>query len=54
MCRISVCIATYNGEKFIVSQLRSILGQLSAQDEIIISDDGSQDRTMEIIKEFKG
>ena len=52
MCRVSVCIATYNGEKFIVSQLRSILGQLSARDEIIISDDGSQDHTSEIIKEL--
>ncbi len=46
---ISVCIATYNGEKFIRQQLYSILPQLSATDEIVISDDGSTDRTLEII-----
>ena len=47
---ISVCIATYNGEKYICEQLNSILKQLSASDEVIISDDGSKDKTLEIIK----
>lgn len=37
---ISVCIATYNGEKYIKEQLQSILPQLSENDEVIISDDG--------------
>ena len=46
---ISVCIATYNGESFIKKQLFSILNQLSENDEIIISDDGSTDKTLEII-----
>jgi len=50
MKMISVCIATYNGEKYIKEQLNSILGQLSENDEIIISDDGSFDRTLDIIK----
>lgn len=36
---ISVCIATYNGEKFIKQQLDSILCQLSESDEIIVSND---------------
>ncbi len=49
---ISVCIATYNGEKFIKEQLDSILLQLEKNDEIIISDDGSSDKTLEIIKSF--
>ncbi len=31
---ISVCIATYNGEKFIVEQLKTILSQLTDFDEI--------------------
>lgn len=44
---ISVCIATYNGERFIREQLDSIICQLSPDDEIIISDDGSTDRTVE-------
>jgi len=46
---ISVCIATYNGEKYIKAQLLSIISQLHPNDEIIISDDGSCDRTVEII-----
>lgn len=46
---ISVCIATYNGEKYIKEQLESILPQLSPHDEVIVSDDGSIDNTINII-----
>ena len=46
---ISVCIATYNGERFISQQLSSILSQLGDDDEVVISDDQSTDRTLEII-----
>jgi glycosyltransferase involved in cell wall biosynthesis len=46
---ISVCLATYNGENYIKEQLVSILYQLNAEDEVIISDDGSTDKTIEII-----
>lgn len=49
---ISVCMATYNGEIFIKEQLASILEQLTNNDEIIISDDGSSDRTLEYAKSF--
>ena len=49
---ISVCMATYNGERFIKEQLSSILNQLSKGDELIISDDGSRDKTLEIIEQF--
>ncbi len=49
---ISVCIATYNGEKYLAEQLQSILSQLSENDEIVISDDNSQDRTIEIAESF--
>lgn len=49
---ISVCIATYNGEKYIKEQLNSILPQLSDDDEIIISDDGSTDTTLSIVKDY--
>jgi glycosyltransferase involved in cell wall biosynthesis len=38
-------MATYNGEKYIDAQLRSILGQLHERDEVIIVDDGSRDST---------
>jgi len=47
---ITVCLASYNGEKYIESQLRSILVQLGKDDEVIISDDCSKDNTIEIIK----
>lgn len=50
---ISVCIATYNGEKYIKEQLDSILPQLKKFDEIIISDDNSKDKTLKIIKSLK-
>ncbi|MBI2966570.1 MAG: glycosyltransferase family 2 protein [Bacteroidetes bacterium] len=49
---ISVCIPTYNGERFIYKQINSILLQLSQEDEIIISDDSSTDKTINIIKSF--
>ena len=50
---ISVAMATYNGEKYIKEQLESILKQLNKNDEIIISDDGSTDNTINIIKNLK-
>ena len=49
---ISVCMATYNGERYIKRQIDSILYQLGEDDELIISDDGSTDRTLEIIKKY--
>lgn len=51
--KISVCLATYNGEKFLKEQLDSILNQLESDDELIISDDGSKDKTLEIIRAYK-
>ena len=47
---ISVCIATYNGAHSIKEQLTSILSQLGPEDEVIVSDDGSTDRTLEIVR----
>lgn len=50
---ISVCIATFNGEDYIVEQLTSILVQIGSNDEVVISDDGSTDRTVDLIREFE-
>lgn len=50
--KISVCMATYNGEKYIKEQLDSILSQIGENDEVIISDDSSTDKTVQIIKAF--
>jgi glycosyltransferase involved in cell wall biosynthesis len=47
---VSVCMATYNGENYVIRQLQSILEQLSAGDEIIVVDDCSTDGTVATIK----
>lgn len=52
MKKISVCMATYNGGKYIKQQIESILVQLSENDELIISDDNSTDDTIDVIKEI--
>ena len=43
---ISVAMAVYNGEKYIKEQICSILAQLSKDDELVISYDGSCDNTL--------
>lgn len=40
-----MCIAAYQGERYIALQLRSILSQLSADDKVIVVDDASTDLT---------
>lgn len=49
---VSVCMATYNGESFIKEQLDSILKQLDPNDEVIVSDDSSDDATVAIVRSF--
>ena len=49
---ITVCMATYNGEHYVRQQLASILKQLNSDDEVIVVDDCSQDRTLFMIKSF--
>lgn len=51
--KVSVAMATYNGEKYIKEQIESILENLEEQDELIISDDFSKDNTRNIIKEYE-
>lgn len=46
---ISVCVATYNGARHVLAQLQSVLPQLAADDEVIVSDDGSTDATREVV-----
>lgn len=47
---ITVCIATYNGSRYIRQQLESILAQLGGEDEVVVSDDGSTDCTPDIVR----
>ncbi len=49
---ISVCMSTYNGERFIEEQLYSVFNQTRRPDEVILCDDASSDRTAEIIEKF--
>lgn len=43
-------MATYNGVSYVDEQIRSILSQLSGKDELIITDDGSTDGTLDVIR----
>lgn len=49
---ISVAMATYNGENFIIEQLESILDQSMKVHEIIIHDDISKDNTAAVIQKY--
>lgn len=49
---IDILLATYNGEKYIESQIYSLLAQTFKDWRLIIHDDGSSDRTIEIVKKF--
>ncbi|WP_348825262.1 glycosyltransferase family 2 protein [Flavobacterium aestuarii] len=51
--KTSVAMCTHNGEKFIKYQIESILQQSLPIDEIVICDDGSNDKTIEIIQQFQ-
>lgn len=52
MSKISIALCTYNGERFLREQLESILTQTRLPDELVINDDRSADRSVEIIKDF--
>ena len=50
---ITVLLPTYNGEKYIKEQIDSILNQTYKNIKLIISDDGSKDGTVDILKEYE-
>ena len=50
--KTSIAMTTYNGEKYIEQQLKSLLNQVQKPDEVIICDDGSTDITVSLIKNF--
>jgi glycosyltransferase involved in cell wall biosynthesis len=49
---ISVAITTYNGSKYIIQQLKSIMNQTVKVDEVIIIDDISKDDTVKLVQKF--
>lgn len=48
--KVSVALCTYNGERYIEEQITSILNQSIKPDEIVICDDNSTDRTIQLAK----
>lgn len=45
-------MATFNGEKFLKQQMQSILDQSYSKFDLYVNDDGSRDKTLDIIKSF--
>ena len=52
MEKVCVLMSTYNGEKYLKEQLDSILNQNSIIVDILIRDDGSTDKTLNILDEY--
>lgn len=49
---ISIALCTYNGERFLQEQLDSLAAQTRLPDEVVVGDDGSTDRTLEILEQW--
>jgi glycosyltransferase involved in cell wall biosynthesis len=52
MAGISIALATYNGETYLAEQLESLAAQTRLPAELVVADDCSTDRTVEIANEF--
>ena len=51
--RVAILLATYNGGRFLASQLESLESQIHQNWFVIASDDGSSDNTLKILKEYQ-
>lgn len=49
---VAICLATYNGEKYLSKQINSLLDQTFSDWCLFIRDDHSRDKTREIIKAY--
>ena len=50
--RVTIALATYNGERYLQEQLDSFLAQTRLPDELIVVDDKSTDGTLNILRQF--
>ena len=50
--KISIALATYNGERYVEEQLRSLAEQSRPPDELVVSDDASTDATVSLVEQF--
>ncbi len=51
--KVQILMSVYNGEKYLREQIDSILGQSYDNIQILIRDDGSTDRSMDILQEYQ-
>lgn len=51
--KVNILMSTYNGQKFLAEQIRSIQEQSYTDWTLFIRDDGSSDNTKEILKDFE-
>lgn len=52
MVKVSVIIPVYNAEKYVKDALESVMAQSLTEIEILAVDDGSTDRTGEILEDY--
>lgn len=50
--KVNILVATYNGEKYLAELLDSLLAQTYPNIQIFVLDDGSSDKTNQIIKQY--
>lgn len=50
--RVAILVCTFNGERFLVQQLESIARQSYSHWTVVVSDDGSTDSTLELLREY--
>ena len=53
MPKVSVLLSSYNHEKYVGEAIESVLGQTFSDLELIIFDDGSKDKSRDIISSYK-
>lgn len=53
MEHVTVLMSTYNGEKYLREQLESIFNQKNVHVRMIVRDDGSDDHTVDILREYQ-
>lgn len=51
--KIAVLLSSYNGSKYIIQQIDSIINQKGVNFHLFVSDDGSNDNTLDILKDYK-
>lgn len=53
MNKVCVLMSTYNGEKYLLEQIESILNQENVLVSLLVRDDGSKDNTIKILKSYE-